>query len=286
MIVLLTPSQNTKTWYYADTENYTLTIFSSRPTQISYRLTAPRFDAEIWTNARTSLHSGYILNDPDINAEINDEGYYEVEIPEIAKEEDEEYIYNGNLDEYKSEILSQNYITTFTNGDIIEEIGMYAGIIASKIKAGLIETEDLVVNKALIAKNIATEQINAISSNITNLTSRYITVEEKIISPVIETENIKVANNADISEISTNTLSLDTNLVNGYDGTTQKIMVQRVPNYTNVTVNSGYTLTASAWDGTKGGVLLFKANGTLTVTGSISVDELGLPMEYIQRTCC
>ena len=52
-------------------------------------------------------------------------------------------------------------------------------------------------------------------------------------------------------------------------------MVQRVPNYTNVTINSGITLTANAWDGTKGGVVAFKANGTVTVTGSISTYYLG-----------
>lgn len=77
-----------------------------------------------------------------------------------------------------------------------------------------------------------------------------------------------------ISAISTATLTVSA-LTNAYDGTTQKIMVQRVPNYTSVTVNSGITLTANAWDGTKGGVLFFRANGTVTVTGTISMASKG-----------
>ncbi|MBU1327084.1 hypothetical protein KKB64_04235 [Patescibacteria group bacterium] len=91
------------------------------------------------------------------------------------------------------------------------------------------------------------------------------------------------ANNANVGQyeiktitaINTDTLTLNSALTNGYDGTTQKIMVQRVPNYTNVTINSGITLTANAFDGTKGGVVAFKANGTVTVDGTISASNLG-----------
>lgn len=42
--------------------------------------------------------------------------------------------------------------------------------------------------------------------------------------------------------------------------------------YTNVTVNSGKTWTAKAWNGTVGGILAFLASGTVTVTGTISAN--------------
>lgn len=45
--------------------------------------------------------------------------------------------------------------------------------------------------------------------------------------------------------------------------------------YTNVTVNSGITWTAKAWDGSVGGILAFLANGTVTVTGNITASEKG-----------
>ena len=57
----------------------------------------------------------------------------------------------------------------------------------------------------------------------------------------------------------------------------QTIVVQRVPHYTDVTVAAGGTLTTSAWDGTDGGVLAFRASGTLTVDagGLVTADSLG-----------
>jgi hypothetical protein len=77
-------------------------------------------------------------------------------------------------------------------------------------------------------------------------------------------------------------------LASRYDsGSSKKILVQRVPQYTNVTVQSGGTITASAWDGLtsssngvgafRSGVVAFLANGTLTVAsgGKIDVSKLG-----------
>ncbi|MDP3763156.1 MAG: hypothetical protein Q8Q92_00650 [bacterium] len=93
-----------------------------------------------------------------------------------------------------------------------------------------------------------------------------------------------------IESISSKTLTFTTSIVNHYTGTTasnQKIVVQRVPNYTNVTLNSGGVLTASAWDGlattpsgTAGyytGIVAFRANGTVTVgsNATITVSNLG-----------
>ena len=73
------------------------------------------------------------------------------------------------------------------------------------------------------------------------------------------------------------TVNFSTALTNAYDGTTQKIMLQRVPNYTNVTIQSGGTITVTAWNGTKYGVLFFRASGTVDVQsgGSINAFKKG-----------
>jgi hypothetical protein len=55
----------------------------------------------------------------------------------------------------------------------------------------------------------------------------------------------------------------------------QNVQVVRVPQYTDVTITSTGMLTAPVWDGETGGVLAFRATGTVTVDGVISVDELG-----------
>jgi len=61
----------------------------------------------------------------------------------------------------------------------------------------------------------------------------------------------------------------------GTDATKQRVMMQRVPNYSNVTIANGYTLTANAWDGTRGGVVFFRVSETLTNSGSINMDNNG-----------
>ncbi len=57
----------------------------------------------------------------------------------------------------------------------------------------------------------------------------------------------------------------------------QAIQLVRVPQYTDVGVAAGGVLTALPWDGETGGVLAFRASGTVSVAdgGMISVDELG-----------
>jgi hypothetical protein len=60
------------------------------------------------------------------------------------------------------------------------------------------------------------------------------------------------------------------------DLTGQKIMLQRVPNYTDITVNAGGKMTVSAWDGSTGGVLAFRVSGPLDVQEGGSIDASGL----------
>ena len=59
----------------------------------------------------------------------------------------------------------------------------------------------------------------------------------------------------------------------------QSIVLQRVPHYTDVTVQPGGVITAAPWDGQRGGVLALRANGTLLVEagGAITTDQLGYP---------
>jgi len=77
------------------------------------------------------------------------------------------------------------------------------------------------------------------------------------------------------------TLASDLNTVFGELGNSdlaeQVVIVQRVPQYTDVQVSAGSTLTTSGWDGERGGVLAFRATGTVLVEagGVVTVDERG-----------
>lgn len=80
-----------------------------------------------------------------------------------------------------------------------------------------------------------------------------------------------------VSEAASSTLTLATQLANSYEGTTQFVVVQRVPNYASVTVEAAGSLTAGAFDRAAGtsGVLAFRSSGTVTVDGEITMTGLG-----------
>lgn len=65
----------------------------------------------------------------------------------------------------------------------------------------------------------------------------------------------------------------DTNI--GTGGTQCKVMIQRIPQYENLTIDNGYTLTGSAWDYAKYGVLCVMVSDTLTINGGISATSQG-----------
>jgi hypothetical protein len=54
-----------------------------------------------------------------------------------------------------------------------------------------------------------------------------------------------------------------------------KVIVQRVPNYNNLTVNNGGTYTGSAFDGNKYGVIVFRVKNELVNNGTITASTLG-----------
>ena len=68
-----------------------------------------------------------------------------------------------------------------------------------------------------------------------------------------------------------NGISFTNALVNSYGATGAQVV--RVPEYINATING--SLTPQAWNGTKGGVLVFFATGTVTNSSGINADGAG-----------
>ncbi|MBI5779171.1 MAG: hypothetical protein HZA49_06915 [Planctomycetes bacterium] len=68
-------------------------------------------------------------------------------------------------------------------------------------------------------------------------------------------------------------ITLVSPLTNSYNGTTQRIIVQRVPNYTDVTISgSSSELFCNYWNGSTGGVMAFRANGTITINSTCYIN--------------
>ena len=78
------------------------------------------------------------------------------------------------------------------------------------------------------------------------------------------------AGNYDLMEISSTSIStamtFTEELSKAYQATNAQVV--RIPQYNDVTITSTGTLTASAWDGTTGGVLFIRADGTFDVNAS------------------
>ncbi|MEK7227497.1 MAG: hypothetical protein AAB641_01220 [Patescibacteria group bacterium] len=72
-------------------------------------------------------------------------------------------------------------------------------------------------------------------------------------------------------------ITLTANLTNTYtnDGTSKPQMV-RVPNYTTVLVTADTTFTVSAWNGTIGGIMSFRAKTSVTINSGSLIDLNGL----------
>ena len=88
----------------------------------------------------------------------------------------------------------------------------------------------------------------------------------------------------EIQSISTNTFTFTTAIQELYGATTsnlvltgQKVAVQRVPQWTTVTINSGGKLEVSKWNGSNRGVIVFRATGAVTVNagGEIKGEGFG-----------
>jgi hypothetical protein len=87
-----------------------------------------------------------------------------------------------------------------------------------------------------------------------------------------------------VASINSTTVSFTESLENNYgeDGgntgiSSRKVLIQRVPQYSSMDIQTGATLTANVFEGTNGtgGIVAFKCSGTCTVTGDIDASGLG-----------
>jgi hypothetical protein len=187
LVVLLSPSGNTRSWYEIDKNNYTLSIYTSQPTFVSYRLTAPRFDAITWTNYNTTPESvGFILEDNELigGGETNQE------IPSLSDYE----IFKHNT----------GYQIRTISGEIIEGVEVFANLAIANIKAGAIETKELIVENsvsvvgtikagAIETGELTTDTLLAFQGTIDNLL-----IEGGLVSPSIKTQEISPIEDSDL----------------------------------------------------------------------------------------
>ena len=162
--VLLTAQSQAKVWYETDTTKGLVIIYSSSPTTISYRMTAPRFDSDKWgTKTPNRRSTGFIITDEDTPADPN----------------------GTILPNYLAEIVrdQQGRYTLIANGKTNQEIGSFADAIVANFRAGIATITDVVADNITINPNGSL--ISPLAS-ITNLES-----ENATISGTLFANNIK-----------------------------------------------------------------------------------------------
>lgn len=202
MVVLLTPADNTRTWYEIDRGQFAISIYSTRPTNISYRLTAPRFDYAQWTNYNDNPEaSGFQIDDNGTlvaNGEpIGESGENLADLSLETAPTRPSFFDSVNLPVYELKDAA---------GNIIEEISRVSDFMAANIKAGAIETKELVVQgTAFIADTIKAGTVEAgkiTSDSLTAFTASVdnVLISSGLVSPSIQTQLISpVPGEADIT---------------------------------------------------------------------------------------
>jgi hypothetical protein len=78
---------------------------------------------------------------------------------------------------------------------------------------------------------------------------------------------------ARLASVTDSTLELTAPLVYAYAANVTQVI--RVPEYSSVTINSGQSITAPAWNGSTGGIVAFLATGQVTNNGLINANGIG-----------
>ncbi len=126
----------------------------------------------------------------------------------------------------------------------------------------------------------ATSSAGASAINV-NSAAGFSTGDEILIIQTQHSSNYGAYEFKNVSSINGNQINLSKNLANSYYSGTYNAasssvtQVVRVPQYTTVTVNNGASITAPAWDGYTGGVVVFRAQGQVNVVGSINLNSKG-----------
>lgn len=164
------------------------------------------------------------------------------------------YVYSGNLGQPISTNFNQFQLISTTTGEIISRIGAFSELVAAKIKAGLIETENAIVNNTLIAKNAILE--TAVFKIINS---------EKITSPIVETNEIKPADKDVVINISD-----ETNETNGSNGRLARLIIKGLEGKTVTTLDAAGNASFS------GQIIAdsLQINNDATVSGSLASNTL------------
>jgi hypothetical protein len=258
LVVLLNPSGNVRVWYDLDIPNFKLAIYSSLPSRISYRLTAPRFDTTQWTNTRTDGVTGFDLTPlitPIPNsgpiATPNADGLTGITITSASSTSGVLYQVQNSL------------------AELIYNVGIFSQAAIANLTAGVVDAQKVVSPVAEVSE-IKTNIISPLSSDTVAVKlgpTQTFTVTDQTNTPKVTFDSI---GNATIAG-SLQTNSLVVNQTTTFNGdVSQTGGINGTPDQESMAANAGFELAQGnpsmpdAWSCTNNG----------TGTGSCSRDTV------------
>jgi len=181
LVVLLSPSSATRAWYHFDPAALTLTFYTSRPTTVSYRLTAPRYDWQSWANTRSDEDREGLLLNYD-SAWFTGSGSAGTPEDPLA-----------NLTIEEVDPTTMTYRIKHTSGDVIEEATSFARLMVANIQAGTIRSINGIFGRVFISESI-TSPVAEISDLRTDSISPIATESGTIDFDLNESQQIEIHN--------------------------------------------------------------------------------------------
>lgn len=180
--VLLSPNSQAKTWYKKDGANRTITLFADRPVEISYRLTAPRFDHTKW-KTYTGEVKGHIAPPPTTNGSSANDN-------------------NIGADSYYNTLTinreSGEWVLKDVNNNNVNQMEAYGKVFVAQIKSGLVNTRELITDtfqaSTASISTLTGNSFNFASGTISSLNSSMSNLGNATASSLnISTDNISIA---------------------------------------------------------------------------------------------
>jgi hypothetical protein len=179
--VLLSPDSSAKTWYEKDTAHRTITFYSDRPTEISYRLTAPRFDYQNWNNLTDkSQTTSQALVAPTAQADT---------WPGISTSSGlPQFVITGPTIDVNG---NPSYALTDSFGNVIKIAQEFSDLIAANVQAGLVNADTVTANALSVATDNITINGQNIKDYITTIVKNVLNgSNDGIISPIASIDQL------------------------------------------------------------------------------------------------
>jgi hypothetical protein len=164
LVVLLSGSSNAYTSYVKDVVNRKLIFYGTRPVEISYRLTAPRFDHEKWPTLRNNQDGrGFQPGEYVFGNSGNGQAVTEADL--LADLFEQEPI---SLNTVGTIEITQDASAGFQlerNGVLLELAGAFTQAAIAELRAGLITTQELIAERFVSTPELRTDRIAALTDN-------------------------------------------------------------------------------------------------------------------------